>query len=357
MLKRDDLGFPTFWPVQITGWCYFYVMLLASILPSLKEPGVLWVYSVSVFSMFVASCLLRFACRSLMRRELAWFALEMRAFAFSLMGGAFEGLAHQLAHGRWQPDWEWLGSAVHATMILFLWSNLYFSVKHWQQSMRERERRLRVEAEAREARLRALRYQLNPHFLFNSLNATSTLVLSGKASAATRMLSQLAELLRAVFASDAESETPLSAEIAFIEQYLAIEKIRLASRLQVELTIAADTLDALVPSMLLQPLVENAVRHGVAPLVEGGTIRIQSVLHEARLQIKVANSGLRGIDRERTSLINGVGLNNTMQRLETLYGAEHKFDLHWPEAGGCEVIIELPFRKALQQEGTMACAS
>jgi len=357
MLKRDALGFPSFWPTQAIGWGYFYLLLLGSNLPSLKMPGELWVISFSVLSMFAASCLLRFPCRALMRRDLPWTSLETRAFAFSLLAGAASGLAHEWSIGRWKGTWDWLSSAVHSTMILFLWCNLYFSVKQWQQSARERERGLRVEAQARDALLRALRYQLNPHFLFNSLNAVSTLVLAGKASAATRTLAQLAELLRAVLRSDALSETPLSEEIAFIERYLAIEQIRLADRLRIEVTIPEDTLDALVPSMLLQPLVENAVRHGVAPLIAGGTIRIQSSIQNARLRIRVANSGLppTPLDRPNPPTY-GVGLSNTVQRLETLYAADHKFELQWPEAGGCEVRIELPYRKAPAQAG-IVCAS
>lgn len=353
VLKRDALGFPSFWPAQAVGWGYFYLLLLASNIPSLQKPGNFWVISVSTLSMFAASCLLRFPCRALVRRDLPWIPLETRAFALSLLAGAAAGLAHEWSIGNWQGTWDWLSSAVHSTMILFLWCNLYFSVKHWQQAARERERGLRIEAEARDARLRALRYQLNPHFLFNSLNAVSTLVLAGKASAATRTLAQLAELLRTVFKSDSLSETPLSDEIAFIERYLAIEQIRLGDRLRVEVTIPEDSWDALVPSMLLQPLVENAVRHGVAPLIAGGTIHIQGSIQNDRLHIRVANSG--GLRSPRLP-INGVGLNNTIQRLETLYAAEHKFELQWPDAGGCEVRIVLPYRKAPLPAG-IECAS
>jgi two-component system sensor histidine kinase AlgZ len=204
--------------------------------------------------------------------------------------------------------------------------------------------------------LNALRYQLNPHFLFNSLNAVSTLVLDGNAPAATRMLAQIGEFLRTILDCDAVLETPLSQEIAFTEQYLAIEQTRLGDRLLIEVTISPDTLDALVPSMLLQPLVENAVRHGVAPLVEGGTIRIQSRLNGGQLQIGIQNSTTsRARAEPADKAAHGIGLTNTEERLKTLYETDYKFVLQYP-AGGCQVIVELPFRTTAQQRGVTACA-
>jgi two-component system LytT family sensor kinase len=204
--------------------------------------------------------------------------------------------------------------------------------------------------------LSALCYQINPHFLFNSLNAVSTLVLDGNAPAATRMLAQIAGFLRTILDRDTVLETPLSQEIAFTEQYLAIEQTRLGSRLQIAVSISPETLSALVPSLLLQPLVENAVRHGVAPLVEGGTIRIQSRLHDGQLQISIQNSATsrtQGEPADRTA--HGIGLSNTEERLKTLYGADYKFLLRYQPAGGCQVVVELPFREAQQHEVT-ACA-
>jgi two-component system, LytTR family, sensor kinase len=250
---------------------------------------------------------------------------------------------------------DWLGDSVKSTFILFIWCSLYFSIKHWQQSLRERERLLRAEAEVRDVRLSALRYQLNPHFLFNSLNAVSTLVLEGNPPAATRMLAQIGEFLRTILDSEAVSETPLAQEIAFTEQYLAIEQTRLGSRLRVDMAISPETLDALVPSMLLQPLIENAVRHGIAPLVEGGTFRIESKLQGDRLQIRVQNPGPANSGSTSPSgAANGIGISNTAERLKTLYPADHRFVLQWPEAGGCEVTIELPFRKSQQEASSCA---
>ena len=215
---------------------------------------------------------------------------------------------------------------------------------------------LRTEAEVREARLLALRYQLNPHFLFNSLEAVSTLILDGKGFAATEMLAQIGKFLRlSSLDSEIKAEVALSQEIQFTEMYLAIEQTRLGDRLTFELTVPAETRDALVPSMLLQPLVENAVRYGVTPLVEGGSIEISSMLESDRLRIVIGNSGRRWGNEQRTKG-NGVGLRNTVERLKTLYGANHKFLLEWPESGGCQVtVVEFPFRTARDREEVAPC--
>jgi two-component system sensor histidine kinase AlgZ len=236
---------------------------------------------------------------------------------------------------------------VRCCLLLFFWCNLYFSIKQWQRSAQERERLSRAEADAREAKLNALRYQLNPHFLFNSLSALSTLVQDGDGSRANRMIEQIADLLRASLAKDVRLEVALSEEMAFSEQNLAVEQTRMGERLQVQLAISPETLDASVPTMLLQPLVENAIRHGVAPLVGGGRIAIHSHLVDAHLQIVIQNSG----DCSRYRTVNqdesrqGIGIANTVERLEGLYGADYRFDLQWLDSGDCEVTLELPFRK------------
>jgi len=359
MLKRDDLGFPTFWPLQLVGWCCYCGLVFVSILPSLKQPGLLRGSSVFILSMFMASCLLRPVCRSLISRSFSWIALEMRALAWSLVAGAITAyIAELLAFGIRPLDWaDWLVTFTQAIFTLFLWCSLYFSIKLWRQSAREKERLLRAESEVRDARLNALRYQLNPHFLFNSLNAVSTLVLEGNAPAATRMLAQIGEFLRTILDREAMLETPLAQEIAFTEQYLAVEQTRLGGRLQIDVSISPETLGALVPSMLLQPLVENAVRHGVAPLVEGGTIRIQTRLHAGQLQISIQNSATSRAGAEPANkAAHGIGLTNTEERLKTLYGTDYKFALQYESAGGCEVIVELPFRKTKQQRELAACA-
>jgi two-component system, LytTR family, sensor kinase len=348
MFQRDDLGFPKFWTMQIAAWICFYLWGSISLLPFLRQqPGALRGSSVFFASLFIASSLLRPVCRRLIGRQYSWIALELRAFSWALPVGMLAGYLNERIPAFGQPVTfpGWLADAVRSTFILFVWCSLYFSIKLWQQTLREKDRLLRAQAEVRDVRLSALRYQLNPHFLFNSLNAVSTLVLEENPPAATRMLSQIGDFLRTILAGDASPELPLSDEIAFAGQYLAIEQTRLGSRLRVDLAIAPETLDALVPGMLLQPLIENAVRHGVAPVVKGGTVRVASALAGDRLLIHVQNSGPSGSPSPPESA-NGIGIRNTQERLQTLYGDGHRFLLQWPDDGGCHVTVELPFRKS-----------
>jgi two-component system, LytTR family, sensor kinase len=356
-LKTQGAGrFPGFWTLQAFGFGCFAVSSLVANFYALGDPQTLRSSGSYLFWTFAASCLLRFVCRSLLRRGLSWVALELYAFVscipFSLVSGILDSLT---AHGHPPSVYGWLVTSMQIMFILVVWCSLYFSIKMWQQSTQERERLLRAETEAREAKLSALRYQLNPHFLFNALNAVSTLVLEGNSLAATRMLAKIGDLLRTILDGGTKLEIPLSEEMAFIEQYLSIENTRLGARLRTDISIAPETLDALVPSMLLQPLIENAVRHGVAPSIEGGDVRVASRLRDGNLQITVRNSGPPCQPPWRPDAPVGIGLKNTAERLETLYSGQHTFVLEWPPRGGCHVIIELPFRSNAPE--SPSCAS
>lgn len=348
MRQQDEFGLPSFWVLQMLGWAGFYSLILLTVVLPSHSKRELWNQTVCWTMMFAVSWLLRPACRALLRKPRPWLGLELRAFGLSIALGALASFAMDIVKTRgtvvladFLEDW------LQAAVVLFLWCTLYFSIKQWQQSARERQRLVRAESEAREARLTALRYQLNPHFLFNSLNAASTLVLQGETKAATRMLAQIGDLLRTTLDNDASAEIPLSQELAFVEQYLAIEQTRLGPRLRIRTAISKETLDALVPSMLLQPLVENAVRHGVALLIEGGTVTIETVNQGDRLWMAIRNSGPRANDNSVNNGMTskGIGLSNTAERLKTLYGADQRFSVRSPDEGGYEVIVEIPLRK------------
>jgi hypothetical protein len=358
MNRENVLNLRSFWQIQIVGWgCFCLFNVLESIHNFLTKRVHIDEETVPIFLMFLGSCALRPFCRWLLRQSQSWIAYEWKAAAAALVTSIPVACAAGLILQNSYPvPWHaLLEILMWSFFILFMWCSLYFSIKQWQQSTMEKERLLRAESEVREARLLALRYQLNPHFLFNSLNAVSTLVLDGNAPAATRMLAQIGDLLRSSLDSDVTVEVALAQELVFTEGYLAIEQTRLGDRLKFDMEIPIETRDALVPSMLLQPLVENAVRYGVAPLIDGGSITINSALRANRLRIMIVNSGRRG-EGEQKKNGNGIGLGNTAERLKSLYGTNFEFSLGWPEAGGCEVVLELPLRLASNLEEASPCA-
>jgi two-component system, LytTR family, sensor kinase len=190
-----------------------------------------------------------------------------------------------------------------------------------------------------EARLAALRAQLNPHFLFNTLNAISTLALKGDRAAVTETLGRLSGLLRAALDEDTQ-EIPLAREIDFLDDYIAIQRIRFADRLSVEQRIAPDTLASLVPTMILQPIVENAIEYGVNARRGGGRVNVLASRNNGALVIEVRDTGPGFV---RSSMHNGIGLANTRARLEQLYGSAYRFEYGTAVEGGASVRITIPF--------------
>ena len=199
----------------------------------------------------------------------------------------------------------------------------------------------RLEAQLSEARLGALRMQLNPHFLFNSLNALSALVREQDTPAASRMLELIADVLRQVLRPDQPHEIPLSEEMAFLAQYLAIEQVRFSDRLEVRWDLQPRALKALVPSFIMQPIVENAIKHGVLKNAEPGIIEISARVVDEFVELKVRNNG-GGISTPPGRA--GVGLSNTSERLRTLYGSRAKLSLNVQTIGGTEATITMPLR-------------
>jgi two-component system LytT family sensor kinase len=357
MNRNNALNLRSFWKIQIIGWgCFYLFDLLESIHQFLTKRVYIDEETVPIVFMFLGSCALRPFCRWLLRQSPSWIAFELKAAAAAMVTSIPVACAACLVLQIFNPvPWHALVAVLMwSFFILFIWCSLYFSIKQWQKSNEEKERLLRAESEVQEARLLALRYQLNPHFLFNSLNAVSMLILDEKGPAARRMLAQIGDLLRTSLASEVTAEVALSQELAFTEGYLAIEQTRFGERLRIDITVPVETRDALVPNMLLQPLVENAVRYGVAPLVEGGWIGIKSSLQADRLRIVIGNSGRRGEGKHKNNG-NGIGLGNTEERLKTLYGTDFEFSLAWPEAGGCEVVLELPLRRAPNLQEASLC--
>src|SRR5216684_3568189 len=227
---------------------------------------------------------------------------------------------------------------------------LYFAVLGcmyaftYYREAREREsQQARLTAQLAEARLGALRMQLNPHFLFNSLNAITVLVRDQNTRDASRMLELLSGVLRQVLQSEKRQEVALDEELRFIEKYLAIEQVRFSDRLQVRLSIDSNVRNALVPEFILQPLVENAVRHGVAQRSEAGLIEITGRESNGELVLSVRDNGPGYIGASDA----GVGLANTRARLETLFGEAAQLDVLNAEGGGTIATLRFPSRRSV----------
>src|SRR5215475_8930611 len=200
-----------------------------------------------------------------------------------------------------------------------------------------------LQAQLAQAQLQALRMQLHPHFLFNTLHAISSL-MRRDVEAAERMIARLSDLLRLTLENVGAQETSLRQELEFLESYLEIEKTRFRDRLQVKMDIEPETLDARVPNLILQPLVENAVRHGVAPHAAPGLIEISARLKENKLELQVRDNGAGLPDARSAQIKEGVGLTNTRARLEQLYGADYLFELSNRDKGGLVASLTIPFR-------------
>jgi LytS/YehU family sensor histidine kinase len=195
-----------------------------------------------------------------------------------------------------------------------------------------------------EARLNALRMELHPHFLFNTLNAISGLVRRREIDAAVRMLARLGELLRVTLERGSVQQVPLERELSFLRLYLEIERIRFHDRLGVDFEVDPEVLDALVPTLILQPLVENAVRHGVARLSGPGRVGVRAARQDGKLILQVADTGA-GFQAGNGGTRLGVGLSNTRARLEQLYGADAAMMLDNGPAGGALVTVTLPYHE------------
>ncbi len=289
---------------------------------------------------------------SIIGASVLWTLLRMQAFLWL---------------GQEYDIWKDFGGWYFGSFMVFLsWTSLYFGSKVFSLLQLEREqryiatqqiqdeqlKRLSAETGSREAQIKMLRYQLNPHFLFNTLNSISALVKTKRLDQARSMISQLSDFLRFSLDNDAYQKVTLEDEIKALELYLNIEKVRYQDRLNVVFQISSRAKKAYIPSLILQPLLENSLKYAVAGKIDGGTIHMKAHIRAGALHISVDDTG-PGLERafyknpDKTIFENGVGLKNIADRLKSHYGSDVDFRFSRSNLGGLCVKIKIPFENKI----------
>lgn len=343
-----------FWALQIAGWFGYAVLNYLIGIEINEQPADYFVPSfVYALGGIATTC----ALRPLFRLIWDWHPLKI-----ILIGGAGAILAAIVLTGCRSLVHVWFYGALHWANLSFTdyfnlwdltfslyvigtWSGLYFGIRYYQTVQQQKERLLRATATAHEAQLKMLRYQLNPHFLFNTLNAISTLVLEGENEAANRMLTRLGVFLRRSLHGDPVQKTTLNKEIEALRLYLSIEQVRFEDFLEVEYDIDPSTQRALVPSLILQPLIENAIKHAIALNEGGGKISIAGWIQDGKLYLQVTDSGPGSGNPTSVAPVepSGIGLKNIRERLSVLYGEAQHLSMERIEPDSLAVTITIPF--------------
>ncbi len=344
-----------FWLLHSAGWAGVFLLGYLSALAHGKSADHWKVLLPMSAAGFVITLGLRFLLRRLAGVPRARLIAVMVPVV--LLACAAIGLVYAFAFIDWcgedcRPSGTigYIAYMASGVYVVITWVALYIGIKARQRLREQTEAALAATASAHQAQLRMLRYQLNPHFLFNTLNAITTLNLEGDTATANRVVERLSAFLRHSLDNDPMQRVTVAEEVDALRLYLGIEEIRFADRLRVETEIAADCRSALMPGLLLQPLVENAIKHAVSKSVAGGTLRISARRADGRLWLTVTDDGPGSARRDPGPAPRGVGLSNTRERLRVLYGARQSFEMRDRPEGGCEVKLSLPFEVGAGQQ-------
>jgi two-component system LytT family sensor kinase len=336
-----------FWLLQSIGWSGYFFLRTISGFANSKG----WIFLVHTLLLTATGYSLTLLMASLFRRlitlrpaltlALSLAAVVLASIAFSVIE---TWSVSTFLNPNFQPEGVgYLGAILLDFALLAAWTALYYGINYFlllEEQIRQRER---LESQASSAQLAMLRYQLNPHFLFNTLNSISTLVLLKQTERANAMLARLSSFLRYTLANEPTAKVTLAQEVETLKLYLEIEKMRFEDRLRPHFRIESETIGARLPSLLLQPLIENAIKYAVTPAENGGDIWITAQREGQAVRIEVADNGDGEGAEMAASPSTGVGLANIRDRLAQAYGASHRFETKQNERGGFSVIVEIPF--------------
>ena len=335
-----------FWVLQSIGWSgYFFLRAISGLANAL---GAMFVVHTLLLTATGYSLTLLMA--SLYRRLITMRAIWTVVISLATVGlasAAFSFIETWSLSTFINPDFKPAGPQYFVALILDFsvlaaWSALYYGINYYLLLEEEIDQRAQLESQASSAQLAMLRYQLNPHFLFNTLNSISTLVLLRQTERANAMLSRLSSFLRYTLVNEPTAKVTLVQEVETLKLYLEIEKMRFEDRLRPHFKIDGDTIGARLPSLLLQPLIENAIKYAVTPAEHGADIWITAQREGRAVRIEVADSGPGPEAGPAQAESTGVGLPNIQDRLVQAYGSAHGFSTRTNEHGGFSVIIEIP---------------
>jgi sensor histidine kinase YesM len=338
-----------FWMLQSAGWAgYFVLRTLSGIANAMGwsfvvHTALLTATGYSITLLMGASFRRLIRMRPILTWPISVLIVVIAAGAFS----AIETWSHAtfLVPGAAPQGIKFLGSILLTFSLLVAWSALYYSINYYLLLEEQSDRLLRLENQASSAQLAMLRYQLNPHFLFNTLNSISTLVLLKQTERANAMLSRLSSFLRYTLVNEPTGSVTVAQEVETLKLYLEIEKMRFEDRLRPRFDIDPAASQARLPSLLLQPLVENAIKYAVTPQEEGADIEITARRAGDRVVLKVSDSGPGAEDHwVKAQESTGVGLANIRDRLGQAYGSDQRFDTETNRNGGFSVTIEIPYQ-------------
>ena len=349
-----------FWTLQFAGWGGVLLLRAMSAFANAQPASILILVLITTITGFSLSLLLSPIYRQLINRRplVTWGATAV----VLLVAVSLHAFIDSWVLGLYRSDTEtgfaqlFIGIFFLNLSLLGAWSALYYAINFFLQVEEQADRLERLEAQATSAQLAMLRYQLNPHFLFNTLNSISTLVLLKQTEPANAMLTRLSGFLRHTLLTEITGTIPLADEVETLQLYLDIERMRFEDRLRTRFEIEPAAAQALLPAMLLQPLVENAIKYGVTPQEEGARITVTAKVLGNRLRVSVADTGpgaqaqaqrtLPDAVTGRRTVSTGVGLPNIRNRLAQAYGDDHRFEIRTPPEGGFTVVIEIPYEVA-----------
>jgi sensor histidine kinase YesM len=342
-----------FWMLQSAGWAGYFILRTLSGMANAMGWSFVLHTALLTGTGYSITLLMAAAYRRLIRLRpvITWAVSIILVLLASAAFSAIEtwSFATFLRPGSRPQGVEFFGAILLDFSLLAAWSSLYYGINYYLLLEEQSDRLLRLEHQASSAQLAMLRYQLNPHFLFNTLNSISTLVLLKQTDRANAMLSRLSSFLRYTLVNEPTGQVTVEQEVETLKLYLEIEKMRFEERLRPRFHIDAAVVQARLPSLLLQPLVENAIKYAVTPQEEGADITVEARKVGDRVVITVSDTG-PGVEGQAQALpgpgqsSTGVGLANIRDRLAQAYGADHRFETQTNIRGGFGVIIEIPFQ-------------